>query len=95
MTESHKSLRDDFEVSCKEIDVLVDAANSCGGESVLGSRITGGGFGGCTVSLIRMNQIDVVIEVMKQEFWKVMPASCEAPTFYVCKPSDGARAVNL
>lgn len=45
MCESHKSLRDDFEVSCPELDILVDAAIGC--PSVLGSRMTGGGFGGC------------------------------------------------
>lgn len=50
MVESHKSLRDDFEVSCQEIDQLVDLALEV--EGVLGSRITGGGFGGCTVTLV-------------------------------------------
>lgn len=50
MVESHKSLRDDFEVSCPEIDQLVELALEV--EGVLGSRITGGGFGGCTVTLV-------------------------------------------
>lgn len=56
MTASHSSLRDDFEVSCDELDCLVDIAN--GTEGVLGSRMTGAGFGGCTVTLIHMDAIE-------------------------------------
>ena len=54
MNASHVSLRDDYEVSCEEIDILVDLAWSI--EGVIGSRITGGGFGGCTVSIVKMMQ---------------------------------------
>lgn len=50
MTESHNSLRDDYNVSCPELDSLVEIALSV--EGVLGSRMTGGGFGGCTVTLV-------------------------------------------
>ena len=56
MTASHNSLRDDFEVSCDELDWLVDIANDT--EGVLGSRMTGAGFGGCTVTLIHMDAIE-------------------------------------
>ena len=55
MNDSHASLRDLFEVSCAELDVLVEAAQSL--EGVLGARMTGGGFGGCTVTLVRQNGI--------------------------------------
>ena len=58
MTASHNSLRDDFEVSCDELDCLVDIAN--GAEGVLGSRMTGAGFGGCTVTLIHMDAIETL-----------------------------------
>ena len=58
MTASHNSLRDDFEVSCDELDYLVDIAN--GTEGVLGSRMTGAGFGGCTVTLIHMDAIETL-----------------------------------
>ena len=58
MTASHNSLRDDFEVSCDELDCLVDIAN--GTEGVLGSRMTGAGFGGCTVTLIHMDAIETL-----------------------------------
>ncbi|MEJ2258002.1 MAG: galactokinase [Woeseiaceae bacterium] len=50
MTASHRSMRDDFEISCPQLDLLVELANSTAG--VLGSRMTGGGFGGCTVSIM-------------------------------------------
>ena len=58
MTASHNSLRDDFEVSCDELDYLVDIAN--GTEGVLGSRMTGAGFGGCTVTLVHMDAIETL-----------------------------------
>ena len=58
MTASHNSLRDDFEVSCDELDCLVDIANRT--EGVLGSRMTGAGFGGCTVTLIHMDAIETL-----------------------------------
>ena len=58
MTASHNSLRGDFEVSCDELDCLVDIAN--GTEGVLGSRMTGAGFGGCTVTLIHMDAIETL-----------------------------------
>jgi galactokinase len=58
MTASHNSLRDDFEVSCDELDYLVDIAN--GTEGVLGSRMTGAGFGGCTVTLIHADAIETL-----------------------------------
>lgn len=89
MTESHLSLRDDYQVSCKEIDILVEAANQCSG--VLGSRMTGGGFGGCTVTLVRKNAVADVIQAMQTEYGKY---DCKA-NFYVCEPADGARLINL
>jgi galactokinase len=60
MTQSHLSLRDDFEVSCAELDCLVDIAS--GVEGVLGARMTGAGFGGCTVTLIHKDSIDALRE---------------------------------
>lgn len=60
MNESHVSLRDDYAVSCDEIDVLVEEAWKI--EGVVGSRITGGGFGGCTVSIVKNDAVDTFIE---------------------------------
>jgi galactokinase len=60
MTESHQSLRDDFEVSCEQLDLLVELANDT--EGVLGSRMTGAGFGGCTVSLVHQHAVPGLID---------------------------------
>lgn len=59
MTESHQSLRDDFEVSCEQLDLLVELAHDI--EGVLGSRMTGAGFGGCTVSLVQKDAVPELI----------------------------------
>lgn len=63
MNESHDSLRDDYEVSSKELDSLVSAAREVDG--VLGSRLTGAGFGGCTVTLLRKDAINKTIQHIK------------------------------
>ena len=66
MNQSHISLRDDYDVSCEEIDILVDLAWKIPG--VLGSRITGGGFGGCTVSIVKNESIDTFIETIGKTY---------------------------
>ncbi len=66
MAASHRSLRVDYEVSCPELDALVDLASATPG--VLGSRMTGGGFGGCTVNLVRRDAIDGVVEAVSDGF---------------------------
>jgi len=86
MVESHKSLRDDFEVSCAELDVLVEAALKV--EGVYGSRMTGGGFGGCTVTLLKQESVDKVLEAISREYQG-------RATFYLCKPSAGAQPLQL
>lgn len=89
MTASHASLRDDFEVSCPELDVLVAAANACNVGLVLGARMTGGGFGGCTVTLVRKAAVPAVIEHMTGEYAR--RCGGQVASFYVCEPSQGAR----
>ena len=66
MNETHVSLRDDYEVSCPEVDVLVDIAWAT--EGVLGSRITGGGFGGCTVNIVKNDAVDAFVEKINKEY---------------------------
>ena len=78
--------RDDYEVSCKELDELVELALKCDG--VYGSRMTGGGFGGCTVTLVKKEAVDNVIETIKKGYQGT-------PTFYVCQASEGARIHKL
>ncbi|MCR5509806.1 MAG: galactokinase [Lachnospiraceae bacterium] len=86
MNESHISLRDDYEVSCPEIDVLVDAAWACDG--VVGSRITGGGFGGCSVSIVA----DDKIESFKEALAGAYKEKCDLePEFYVVSVGDGPK----
>ena len=84
MNESHISLRDDYEVSCEEIDLLVEEAWKT--EGVIGSRITGGGFGGCSVSIVK-NQ---AIETFKNRLTKIYQAQIgKTPEFYVVEIGDG------
>ena len=73
MKASHRSLRDDFETSCPEIDLLVELANGIDG--VLGSRMTGGGFGGCTVSLVHRDSVGVVVDKLAEytDRFKLVP----------------------
>lgn len=78
--------RDDFEVSCPETDQLVDLAIKV--EGVFGSRMTGGGFGGCTVTLAKKEAIPKVIEAITAGY-------AGTPTFYICEASDGARTFAL
>lgn len=86
MNESHVSLRDDYDVSCPEIDVLVDAARSV--EGVIGSRITGGGFGGCTVSIVKDEAIESFKKVLSDEYMKKCGLT---PEFYVVSIGDGPQ----
>ena len=86
MNESHLSQRDDYEVSCKEIDLLVELAWEVPG--VIGSRITGGGFGGCTVSIVKRDAVDTFIETLGSGYRK--QTGCEAE-FYVVDIGDGAH----
>ena len=84
MNASHVSLRDDYEVSCPEIDVLVDAAWKVDG--VIGSRITGGGFGGCTVSIVKDEAIDSFKEQVGKAY--VEKVGYE-PDFYIVEIGCG------
>ncbi|KJE89546.1 galactokinase 1 [Capsaspora owczarzaki ATCC 30864] len=85
MVESHNSLRDDYEVSCPELDTLVKLAMECKG--VYGARMTGGGFGGCTVTLLETSAVDSVIAHLKQGYPKAESFSTG--------PAAGARVVSL
>ena len=85
MNASHVSLRDDYEVSCEEIDVLVDLAWET--EGVIGSRITGGGFGGCTVSIVKNDAVDNFISKIGAAYKEKVGHEAE---FYVVDIGDGA-----
>ncbi len=89
MNASHVSLRDDYEVSCEEIDILVDLAWKTPG--VIGSRITGGGFGGCTVSIVENDGVDGFIETIGKKYKEKVGHEAE---FYVVEIGDGAHVLS-
>ena len=91
MYESHRSLRDDFEVSCPELDVLVDVAGEIGtGGGVFGARMTGGGFGGCTVTLVKTRDVDTVARTLEREYHR---RTGGALSHFVCHPARGAHLI--
>ena len=85
MYESHRSLRDDYEVSCKELDLLVEIASECKG--VYGSRMTGGGFGGCTITLVHSNDANEFQQNLSKRYKE---ATSITPAIYVCSAAQGA-----
>jgi galactokinase len=68
MYQSHEGLRDEYEVSCKELDILVEIASN--ESSVLGARMMGGGFGGCTINLVKQDGLENFIRVAKDKYFK-------------------------
>ena len=89
INESHVSLRDDYETSCEETDILAELAWQIPG--VYGSRITGGGFGGCTVSIVKTDAVDTFIEKVGSAYKEKTGHVAE---FYVVDIGDGAHALN-
>ncbi len=85
MNESHDSLRDLYEVSCKELNTLVDSFRRYG---AIGARMTGAGFGGCTISLVKTSQLDDIIKKVSVDY---LDAIGFEATFYPVKASDGTK----
>ncbi len=90
MHDSHVSLRDDYEVTCKELDTLADLAWAQ--EGVIGSRMTGGGFGGSTVSIVRKDAVDSFQKVVGEKYTEIIGY---APSFYVADIADGTGVIEL
>ena len=88
MNASHESLRDDYEVTGPELDALVDAARKQPG--VIGSRMTGAGFGGCTVSIVKDECVDSFIEKVGAEYLEKIGYAAD---FYVVEIGDGPREI--
>ncbi len=88
MNASHRSLRDDYEVTGVELDTLAEAAWQTAG--VLGSRMTGGGFGGCTVSLVREDAIEAFKKQVSRVYTEKTGLTAE---FYIARTSDGVHIV--
>jgi len=89
MAESHRSLRDDFEVSAAELDLMVELAASEPG--VHGTRMTGGGFGGCTVSLVESAAADRFVHSMQRRY---ADATGRRPDAWICLPSRGVHELS-
>ena len=89
MLAGHQSLRDDFAVSCPEIDLLVDTATALPG--CFGARMTGGGFGGCTVNLVDQNKAESFADALKAAYREHFHLDAET---YLCEAVDGAMLAN-
>ena len=90
MAASHRSLRDDYQVSCAELDLMVDLASHQQG--VYGARMTGGGFGGCTINLVRAEQVSAFREKVAAEYQR---ATGLTPDIFVSSAAEGAREVTV
>jgi galactokinase len=88
MVLSHRSLRDDYEVSCRELNIMVEIALKI--EGVAGARMTGGGFGGSTVNLVRRDALAQFSEVINREYHL---ATSKHPTIYISAPGAGAKEI--
>lgn len=88
MQQSHRSLRDDFEVSCSELDAMVELALEVKG--VFGARMTGGGFGGCTINLVQANHVEVFRQSVASGYESMTGLK---PEIYVCEAAEGAELV--
>jgi galactokinase len=88
MNESHASLRDDYAVSCAELDALVEIARTQRG--CLGARLTGAGFGGCTVNLVRDDAVEPFVANVARDY---ATRTHRTPQIYVCRAMDGASVV--
>jgi galactokinase len=91
MYASHYSLRDDYEVSCKELDVVVEIAEGIGYKGgIYGCRMTGGGFGGCAVALVKTELVEAISQKIAAEYKK--KTRIEA-TIFVSRPAAGATVI--
>ena len=88
LSESHTSLRDDFEVSCAELDVVVDTCLAAG---ALGARMTGGGFGGSAIALLSETAVEAASDALRREF---ASRDWPEPRIWQVAPSAGARVLD-
>ena len=88
MLESHRSLRDDFAVSCSELDLMVELAERAKG--VYGTRMTGGGFGGCTIALVQAGCVEAFQRTVREGYER---STGRKPEIYVCAAADGVGRI--
>lgn len=93
MYESHASLRDDYEVSCEELDLVVDLARNIGLDGgVIGCRMTGGGFGGCCVALVRADAASRISTKIGEEY---LAKTGKPATLFLTRPGSGAAVMTV
>jgi galactokinase len=95
MNESHASCRDDYEISCPELDRLTSIAGEAG---ALGSRLTGAGFGGCTVSFVELDGVEDFIDELSVKYYRdirSMDTSSLSEILFPCKAVDGAGVMSF
>ena len=90
LRESHASLRDDYEVSCTELDAIVDIANAQPG--CYGARMTGAGFGGCAVALVQNEAVDEFVKAVGPAY---TAKTSLTPHIYVCQAAEGSGVERL
>ena len=88
MAEAHRSFRDDFEASCEELDTLVAMAVTVPG--CYGARITGGGFGGCSINLVEESRATAFAEIIRTQYRATNGIDAD---IYLCRASNGAARV--
>ena len=89
LNESHRSLKDDYEVTGIELDTLAETSQKQ--EGCLGARMTGAGFGGCAIALVRSDKVDAFIETVQKEYTKQIGY---AAGFFACQSGDGVARLN-
>ena len=88
MFDTHKGLSEDYEVSCKELDLLVDLVKN--DEAVLGARMMGGGFGGCTLNLVKENKIERLVNEVGEKYLSQTGLSC---SYYIVSAGGGTSVI--
>jgi galactokinase len=88
LVEAHASIRDLYEVTGRELDTMVEEALKVDG--VIGARMTGAGFGGCTVNIVKQEAIDRFIDIVGRNYTNKTGLT---PEFYICETGDGAREI--
>ena len=89
MFETHKGLSSLYEVSCPELDFLVEAVSD--NENVIGARMMGGGFGGCTINIIKKTAVEKIVKLLQNKYEAVMQKQLGV---YITSIEQGTRLVN-
>ena len=94
MDASHASCRDDYDISCAELEELVTIARDAG---ALGARLTGAGFGGCTVNLVAANAVEGFLAAVDRRFYTPRLSAAQSPAAhrFVFEPQSGAATQRL